>query len=120
LLHPAVCQVKQIVSCRFIFQLWRRPNPVCVDVQSTELPFRSIFSDTGPFLFHRFAPIAVPSATGGNDTMDMRVKLELLVPGMQHGEEADFRAEVSRIASDFKKCFGTATEQQTIDDLFVL
>ena len=52
--------------------------------------------------------------------MDMRVKLELLVPGMQHGEEADFRAEVSQIASDFKKCFGTAAEQQTIDDLFVL
>jgi hypothetical protein len=52
--------------------------------------------------------------------MDMRVKLELLVPGMQHGEEADFRAEVSQIASDFKKGFRTAAEQQTIDDLFVL
>jgi hypothetical protein len=55
--------------------------------------------------------------TGGNDAVGMRMKLELLVPSMQHGEEADFRAEVSRIASDFKKCFGTATEQQAIDDL---
>jgi len=52
LIHPALCQVNQIVSWRLIFQLWRRPNPVRVDIQSTELPFRSIFSDTGPFLFH--------------------------------------------------------------------
>jgi hypothetical protein len=36
--------------------------------------------------------------------MDMRVKLELLVPGMQHAEEADFSAEVSWIAGDSEKC----------------
>jgi hypothetical protein len=29
---------------------------------------------------------------------------------MQHGEEADFRAEVPRIASDFEKCFCTGAE----------
>ena len=52
--------------------------------------------------------------------MDMRVKLELLVPGMQHGEEANFRSEVFRIASDFEKCFCTGAEQQIVDDFLVL
>ena len=58
--------------------------------------------------------------TGGNDTMDMRVKLELLVPGMQHAEEADLSTQMSGIAGDFEKCFCTGLEQQTIDDLCVL
>jgi hypothetical protein len=35
---------------------------------------------------------------------------------VQHAEEADFRAEVSRIAGDFEKCFRTGAEQQAIDD----
>ena len=52
--------------------------------------------------------------------MDMRMKLELLVPGMQHAEEADLGTEMSGIAGDFEKCFCTGPEQQTIDDLFVL
>jgi hypothetical protein len=45
---------------------------------------------------------------------------ELLTPRMQHGEEADFRAEVSGIASDFEKCFCTGAEQQIVDDFLVL
>jgi hypothetical protein len=32
--------------------------------------------------------------------MDMGMEPELLIPGMQHSEEADFRAEVFRVASD--------------------
>jgi hypothetical protein len=44
---------------------------------------------------------------------------ELLIPGVQHGEEAEFRAEVSRIASDFKKCFRTGAEQQIVDDFLI-
>ena len=52
--------------------------------------------------------------------MDMGMEPELLIPGMQHGEEADFRAEVSRIASDFEKCFRTGAEQQIVEDLLVL
>src|SRR5580700_4261158 len=39
---------------------------------------------------------------------------------MQHGEEADFRAEVFRIASDFEKCFCTGAEQQIVDDFLIL
>src|SRR6266851_8697840 len=52
--------------------------------------------------------------------MDMGMEPELLIPSMQHGEEADFRAEVFRIASDFEKCFRTGTEQQIVDDFLVL
>src|SRR6267142_1792163 len=59
-------------------------------------------------------------ATGGNDAMDMGMEPELLIPSMQHGEEADFRAEVSRIASDFEKCFRTGAEQQIVDDFLIL
>ncbi len=59
-------------------------------------------------------------SAGGNDAMDMGVKPELLTPGVQHGEEADFRAEVSGIASDFQKRFRTGTEQQIVEDLLVL
>src|SRR6201993_890081 len=52
--------------------------------------------------------------------MDMGMEPEFLIPGMQHGEEADFRTEVSRIASDFEKCFRTGAEQQIVDDFLVL
>ena len=52
--------------------------------------------------------------------MDMGMEPEPLIPGMQHGEEADFRAEVFRIASDFEKSFCTGAEQQIVDDFLVL
>src|SRR5882724_5822221 len=70
----------------------------------------------------RFYPPRVieRQAAGGNDAMDMGMKPELLAPSVQHGEEADFRAEVLRIASDFEKNFRTGAEQQIIEDLFVL
>ena len=52
--------------------------------------------------------------------MDMGMEPKLLIPGVQHGEEADFRAEMSRIASDFEKCFRTGAEWQTVDDFLIL
>src|SRR6202171_44732 len=70
----------------------------------------------------RFYPVGVieRQAAGGNDAMDMGMKPELLTPSVQHGEEAEFRAEVSGIASDFEKSFRTGAEQQIIEDLLVL
>ena len=58
--------------------------------------------------------------TGRNNAMDMRVRTELLVPSVQHAEEANFRAKVSGIPRDLKKCFGAGPEQQAIDELLVL
>jgi hypothetical protein len=45
--------------------------------------------------------------------MDMRVKAKLLIPGMQHAEEADFRAEVSRITCNFKKVSALARNKRS-------
>jgi hypothetical protein len=39
---------------------------------------------------------------GGNNAVDMRMKLELLVPGVKHAEEADLSPEMSGVASDFE------------------
>ena len=52
--------------------------------------------------------------------MDMRVKFELLIPGVQHAEEADLRAEMFGIASDFEKGSRTGAKQKVVDHLLVL
>src|SRR5256885_15138951 len=52
--------------------------------------------------------------------MNMRMNFEFLAPGMQHAEEANLCAEVSRIASHFEKGFGTGAEQEIVEDLLVL
>jgi hypothetical protein len=57
---------------------------------------------------------------GGDDAMDMGVKFDLLIPGVQHGEEADLGTEMSGSASDFEESFCTGPEQQPIEELRVL
>ena len=52
--------------------------------------------------------------------MDVGMNFEFLAPGVQHAEEANLRAEVSGIASDFEKAFGTAAEQEIVEDLLIL
>src|SRR6266704_6478447 len=59
-------------------------------------------------------------AAGRNHAMDMRVKTKLLIPGMQHAEEADLRAEMFGIASNFEKRFRTGAKQKIVNDLLVL
>ena len=60
-----------------------------------------------------FDPVGVigGESAGRNHAMDMRVKPELLIPGVQYAEETDFGAEMRRIASNFEECFGTAAKQ---------
>src|ERR1700676_596484 len=48
---------------------------------------------------------------GRNHAMDMRVKPELLIPGVQYAEETDFGTKMRRIASNFEECFRTAAKQ---------
>ncbi len=57
---------------------------------------------------------------GGNNAVDMRMNLELLVPGVEHTEKADLSSEMGGVASDFEKSFCASTKQQTIDHFFVL
>ena len=52
--------------------------------------------------------------------MNVRMMLELLIPGVQDAEEADLRAEVLGVAGDLKQCLGAGSEQQTVDLAFVL
>src|SRR5208282_564722 len=59
-------------------------------------------------------------STGGNNAVNMGMKLELLVPGMKHAEEADLGAKMSGAASHFEKRFCAGTKQQTIDQFFVV
>jgi hypothetical protein len=39
---------------------------------------------------------------GGNDTVDVGVSLELLIPGVQHAEEADLGTKMDGVASHFQ------------------
>jgi hypothetical protein len=59
-------------------------------------------------------------SAGGKDTMDMRVEFEFLTPGMQHGKEANFGAEVSLISGDFRQCLRTGVKQKIVDEPLVL
>ena len=66
------------------------------------------------------AGVIAGESAGGNDTVDMGMKLEFLVPGVQHAEEADLGAEMGGVARDFQQGFGAGPKQQTIDDFLVL
>jgi hypothetical protein len=52
--------------------------------------------------------------------MGMGMKFELLIPGVQHAEEAEVSAEMSGSAGDFEQGFGTGLQQEMVEDLFVL
>ena len=52
--------------------------------------------------------------------MNMRMVLQLLVPGMEDAEEADSSAEALRIACDLDQRGGAGFEQQVVDDSLVL
>jgi hypothetical protein len=59
-------------------------------------------------------------AAGRNHAMDMGMMFQLLVPTMEHAEEADFGAQVAGITRHFEQGFSTGPEQQTVDHLLVL
>jgi len=58
--------------------------------------------------------------TGSDDTVDVGMQPELLVPGVEHTEKADLSSEMCGVASDFEKSFCASAKQQTIDYFFVL
>jgi len=45
------------------------------------------------------AGVSEREPAGGNDTVDMGMNLELLIPGVQHAEEADLGTKVDGVAS---------------------
>jgi hypothetical protein len=48
--------------------------------------------------------------TGGKYAVDMRMKLQSLIPAMQHAEETDLGTEMPWIASDFKQGLSTGVK----------
>ena len=58
--------------------------------------------------------------TGRDDTMDMGMKPDLLIPSVQHAEKTNLCTEVSGIAGDFEKGFCTGAKQKIVKDLLVL
>src|SRR5271157_89372 len=59
-------------------------------------------------------------STGGDHAMDMGMKLEPLIPGVQHAEETDLGAQMSGIASNFEQGGGAGVKEQVVDHPFVL
>src|ERR1039457_347357 len=56
-------------------------------------------------------PRMVPrQPAGGNHTMNVRMMLEFLVPGVEDAEEPDLGAETLRIAGDLKQRLGAGPE----------
>lgn len=59
-------------------------------------------------------------AASGDYTVDMRMKLQALIPTVEHAEETDFGAEMPRVAGDLKEGLGTGVKEQVVDEPFVL
>jgi len=66
------------------------------------------------------AQVIWSKATCSDNGVHMRMMLQALVPGMEHAEEADLRPEMSRVASDLLKSFGTGPKEQAVQDALVL
>src|SRR3984893_11157539 len=56
----------------------------------------------------------------GDDAMQMGMMQQSLTPSVQHGEEADLRAQVFGIGSDGAQGFGRRTEENAVDGCLVL
>ena len=59
-------------------------------------------------------------AAGGNDAVDMRMKLQALIPAVEHAEETDLGTEMPWIASDFKQGLSAGVKEQVVDEPLVL
>ena len=59
-------------------------------------------------------------SAGGDHTMDVRMMLQFLVPGVEDTEKADLRTQMPGMASDFEQGLGAGAEQQIVENLLVL
>src|SRR5664279_86926 len=66
------------------------------------------------------AGVARSETAGGQHAVDMGMMLQSLIPGMEHAEEADLRAEVTGIAGDFQQSCSSGVKQQVVDQPFIL
>ena len=66
------------------------------------------------------AGVVRSETAGGQHAVDMGMMLQSLIPGMEHAEEANLRAEMTRIAGDLQQGCGTGVKQQVVDQPFIL
>src|SRR5439155_21373467 len=59
-------------------------------------------------------------ASRGQDTMQMGMMVQLLTPGVQHGEAADLGPEMLRVSSDILERLADGTKEQAIEVARVL
>src|SRR6476646_1788079 len=52
--------------------------------------------------------------------MQVRMKMQILAPGVEHGGEADGCSEMLRIRSDGEQSFGSSTEQEVVNLFLIL
>jgi hypothetical protein len=57
--------------------------------------------------------------SGGDYTMDMRMKKQVLPPTVQHGEKADLGPEVFGVGGDLQQGLRAGVEQEVIEDFLV-
>jgi hypothetical protein len=50
----------------------------------------------------------------------MRMKLQALIPAVEHAEETDLGTEMPWITSDLKQCFSAGVKKQLVDQPLVL
>jgi hypothetical protein len=55
-----------------------------------------------------------------DDTMDVRVRVEPLTPGVEDSQEADSGTEVFGVLGDLEKRLGRGTKEEAVDETFVL
>ena len=66
------------------------------------------------------ARVSGSQTAGGDDAVNVGMKLQTLVPGMENAEEADLGPEVTRIARDLEESLGAGAKQQAVDQPLVL
>lgn len=59
-------------------------------------------------------------SAGRNRAVHMRMKQQVLSPGMQYAQEPDLGAQVLRVGCDLKKCRRAGLKQQVIKDLRIV
>ena len=57
---------------------------------------------------------------GGKYAVDMRMKLQALIPAVEHAEETDLGSKMPRIAGDLKQGLGACVKKQVVDEPLVL
>ena len=62
------------------------------------------------------APVVRRQAAAGNDDVDMRMVGQRRAPGVQHGGEADARAQMLGVGRYREQRLGRGLEQQVVDD----